>query len=97
MDISDGQLLRELKRALDAVSAEGPDAQAAALEATLRRYNATMADVTRALGAVRDRRRRELARLAGGIGAIAERQSDAAETAEAVDTFLRGLSGGGRS
>lgn len=94
MEISDGQLLRELKRALDAVAAEGADAQAAALEATLRRYNATMADVTRALRAVRDRRRRELARLAGGINALAASRADAAETADAVDAFLRGLSGG---
>ena len=91
------QLLRELRRALDEVSAAGPDAQAAALEATLRRYNATMADVVRALGAVRDRRRQELAGLAGRIDALATSHAEAADTADAVDTFLRGLTRGERS
>ena len=93
MDITDAELLRELRRALDAAAGQGPDAQAAALEATLRRYNATTADVVRALGAVRDRRRQELAGLAGRIGAIADGRTDAAETADAVDAFLRSLSG----
>jgi hypothetical protein len=95
MEISDGQLLRELRRALDAVASEGMGAQVRAVEETLRRYDATMADVQRALNAVKERRRRELAGLAGRIGAIAEGQSDAEETSDAVDRFLRGLGGGG--
>ena len=96
MDITDAQLLRELRRALDAVAGEGADAQAAALESTLHRYNATMADVVRALGAVRDRRRQELSGLAGRIDALADSHTDAADTADAVDQFLRGRAGGGR-
>lgn len=93
MEISDAQLLRELRRALDAVAAEGQDAQARALHDTLRRLGADMGDVERALRGVRDRRRRELARLAGGIGAIAESQEEAEDTADAVDLFVRGLQG----
>ena len=93
MDIDDATLLRELRRALDAVAGEGTEAQARALEETLRQYNASMTDVVRALGEVRDRRRRELSRLAGGIGAIAEGHAEAEETADAVDRFLRGLAG----
>ncbi len=93
MDISDAQLLRELRRALDAVADQGSDAQARALQDTLVRLNATMQDVDRALRAVRDRRQRELSRLAGGIGAIAEGQVEGEETADAVDRFVRGLGG----
>ena len=93
MDITDGQLLRELRRALDAVGGEGMGAQVRAVEETLRRYDATMADVQRALHAVKERRRRELAGLAGRIRAIADGQSDAEETADAVDRFLRALPG----
>ncbi len=93
MDITDAQLLRELRRALDAVAAEGTEAQARALEETLRRCNASMSDVVRALGAVRDRRRRELSGLAGRIGALAQSNAEAEETADAVDRFLRGLGG----
>jgi len=91
MEISDGQLLRELKKAVDAAAPEGQAAQAKALEETLRRYDATMADVARALGEVRRRRRQELGRLAGRIEAIAERAEDATDTAASVDAFLRGL------
>jgi hypothetical protein len=94
MDISDAQLLRELRRALDAVAGQGTDAQARALEETLERYNATVPDVVRALGAVRERRRREIAGFADRIGALAERYAEAEETADAVDRFLRDLSGG---
>ena len=93
MDISDTQLLRELRRALDAVSGEGTEAQARALEETMRRHNATMPDVVRALNGVRERRRQELARLAGRIDAIATGHEDAEETADAVDRFLRGMEG----
>jgi hypothetical protein len=93
MDISDAQLLRELRRALDAVAGQGTGAQARALEETMRRYNATMPDVLRALNAVRDRRRRELARLAGRIEALATGYEEAEQTADAVDRFLRGLGG----
>jgi len=97
MDITDGHLLRELRRALDAVAGEGMGAQVRAVEDTLRRYDATMADVQRALRAVKERRQRELAGLAGRIRAIADGQSEAEETADAVDRFLRGLAGeGGR-
>jgi hypothetical protein len=95
MDITDGQLLRELRRALDAVAGQAMDAQVRAVEDTLRRYNGTMADVQRALNAVKQRRNRELAGLAGRIRAIADGQADAAETADAVDQFLRGLAGDG--
>ena len=94
MEITDGQLLRELRRALDAVASQDMGAQVRAVEDTLRRYDATMADVQRALNAVKERRRRELAGLAGRIGAIAEGQSDATDTSNAVDRFLRGLAGG---
>ena len=93
MEISDGHLLRELRRALDAVAGQGMGAQVRAVEDTLRRYDATMADVQRALNAVKERRQRELAGLAGRIRAIAEGQSDAEETADAVDRYLRGLAG----
>jgi len=94
MEITDGQLLRELRRALDAVASQDMGAQVRAVEDTLRRYDATMADVQRALSAVKERRRRELAGLAGRIGAIAEGQRDAEDTSDAVDRFLRGLAGG---
>ena len=97
MDITDAQLLRELRRALDEVADQGIDAQARAIEATLRRLNATMPDVVRALNRVRERRRHELAGLAERIGALAESQSEAEETADAVDRFLRQSSGGGRT
>lgn len=93
MEISDTQLLRELRRALDAVAGQGTDAQARALEETMLRYNATMPDVMRALNRVRERRRQELARLAGRIDALASGYEDAEETAESVDRFLRGLEG----
>jgi hypothetical protein len=89
MEISDGELLRELKKAVDAAAPEGPKAQAAALEAILRRYDATMADVARALGEVRNRRKRELSGLAGRIDALAASHEDGAETADSVDAFLR--------
>ena len=65
MDITDAQLLRELRRALDAVAGQGADAQAKALEETMQRLDATMPDVVRALNNVRERRRTELAGLAG--------------------------------
>lgn len=91
MDISDGQLIRELRLALEAVKGEGQDAQARVVFETLQRHNATMADLTRALKAVRERRRGELAGLAGRIGALADSQSDAQETADAVDRFLRSM------
>ncbi len=97
MDISDTQLLRELRRALDDVSDDGTEAQSRALEETLRRFDATMADVARALNAVKERRRRELVGLAQRIGALAERHADAEETADAVDRFLRDLGGAGAS
>jgi hypothetical protein len=97
VDITDGQLLRELKLALERVAGEGQAAQAAALEETLRRLGATMADVTRALAVVRNRRRHELAALAGRIGALAEQRTEAEDTADAVDRFLRGLADGGRA
>jgi hypothetical protein len=96
MDITDGQLLRELRRALDAVAGQGMDAQVRAVEDTLRRYNGTMSDVQRALNAVKERRNRELAGLAGRIQAIADGQAVAEETADAVDQFLRGLAGDSR-
>lgn len=91
MEISDTQLLRELRRALDAAADGGTEAQAKALEEALGRLGATMADVARALNAVKERRRRELSGLARRIGALAERQADAEETADAVDRFLRDL------
>lgn len=97
MDITDAQLLRELRRALDEVGDQGIDAQARAIEATLRRLNATMPDVVRALNRVRERRRRELAGLAERIGALAEGRSAAEETADAVDRFLRRIGGGERA
>ena len=97
MDVTDAQLLRELRRALDEVGDQGIEAQARAIEATLRRLNATMPDVVRALNRVRDRRKQELAGLAGRIGALAESQSEAEETAEAVDRFLRRIGGGERA
>lgn len=93
MDISDTQLLRELRRALDAVAGEGADAQARALEETMQRLDATMPDVVRALNSVRERRRTEIARLAGRIDALASGFEEAEETAEAVDRFLRGMAG----
>jgi hypothetical protein len=93
MDISDTQLLRELRRALDAVAGEGADAQARALEETMQRLDATMPDVVRALNSVRERRRTEIARLAGRIDALASGFEEAEETAEAVDQFLRGMTG----
>ena len=93
MDISDTQLLRELRRALDAVAGEGADAQARALEETMQRLDATMPDVVRALNSVRERRRTEIARLAGRIDALASGFEEAEETAEAVDQFLRGMAG----
>jgi hypothetical protein len=91
VDISDGQLIRELRLALETVKDAGQEAQARVVFETLKRHNATMADLTRALKAVRERRRGELAGLAGRIGALAESQSDAQETAEAVDRFLRSI------
>jgi len=97
MDISDTQLLRELRRALDAVAGQGTDAQARALEETMQRYNATMPDVVRALNGVRQRRRHELARLAGRIDALASGYEEAEETAEAVDRFLREMGGSHRA
>jgi len=96
MEITDAQLLRELRRALDAVTDQGADAQARALEETLQRLNATMADLVRALNAVRERRRHELTGLAGRIGALAERHAEAEETSDAVDRFLRSIGGGKR-
>lgn len=89
MELSDGELLRELKRAVDAAAAEGTAAQAAAVEATLRRYGATMADVARALGEVRRRRKAEIAGLAGRLEALASTVQDAADTANAADQYLR--------
>ena len=94
MDITDAQLLRELKLALERVSSADRAAQQSALEETLRRYNATMADVTRALSGVRNRRQQELTGLAGRLGALAQQRTEAEETADAVDRFLRGLGGG---
>jgi regulator of protease activity HflC (stomatin/prohibitin superfamily) len=93
MDITDTQLLRELRRALDAVAGEGRDAQAQAVEETMRRYNATMPDVVRALNSVRERHRQELAGLAGRIDALASGYEGAQATADSVDRFLRGLGG----
>jgi archaellum component FlaC len=93
MEITDAQLLRELRRALDAVAGQGTDAQVRAVEETLRRLDATMVDVTRALNGVKERRRQELSGLAQRIDALAERQEDAAETADAVDRFIRSLGG----
>jgi hypothetical protein len=93
MDITDAQLLRELRRALDAVAGQGADAQARALEETMQRLDATMPDVVRALNGVRERRRAELAGLAGRIDALASGYEDAEETAEAVDQYLRGFTG----
>lgn len=90
MDISDGELLRELKRAIDAVVDADQAAQAAAVERTLTRLDATMADVARALGEVRRRRKLEIARLAGRLDALASTQADSIDTADAVDRFLRG-------
>jgi hypothetical protein len=93
MDSTDAQLLRELRRALDAVAGQGADAQARALEETMQRLNATMPDVVRALNGVRERRRTELAGLAGRIGALAGSIEEAEATADAVDQFLRGMTG----
>jgi hypothetical protein len=93
MEISDAELLRELRRAIDAAAPAGNDAQARAVEETLRRYQATMADVARALGALRERRRRELSGLAGRIDALAERRQEDFDTADAVDRFVRALRG----
>lgn len=90
------RLLRELRRALDAVAGEGQSAQAAALEATLTEYGATMADVARALRTVRGRRDTELSGLAGRLQALADARDEAQETADAVDAFLRRASEGGR-
>lgn len=90
MEMSDGELLLRLRRALDAVAADGPTAQAKALEETLRQHDATMADVARALGEVRRRRFQEIAGLAGRLDRLAGAQEDAAATADAVDRYLRG-------
>lgn len=97
MDITDGQLIRELRLALEAVKNESQEAQARVVFETLKRHDATMEDLTRALRAVRERRRGELSGLAGRIGALAENRSDAEETADAVDRFLRSAPPGGGS
>jgi hypothetical protein len=83
MEISDAELLRELRRAIDAAAPAGNDAQARAVEE----------DVARALGALRERRRRELSGLAGRIDALAERRQEDFDTADAVDRFVRALRG----
>jgi hypothetical protein len=59
----------------------------------MQRLDATMPDVVRALNSVRERRRTEIARLAGRIDALASGFEEAEETAEAVDQFLRGMTG----
>ena len=91
MDIDDSTLLRELRRALDTVAGEGPDAQSAALREVLARHNATVDDVARAVGRVKERHRRELSGLARRIGQLADQRAEDEATAGAVDDFLRSL------
>ena len=91
MDIDDATLLRELRRALDSVTGQGAEAQAAALRGVLARYNATLDDVTRAVRRVKERHRRELAGLTQRLARLAEQREEDEATADAVDAFLRGL------
>ncbi len=95
MTVDDATLLRELRRALDAAAADGPVAQQAALREVLARYDATLDDVARAVGRAKDRHRRELAALAQRLARLADQREEEAETADAVDAFLRSVSRGG--
>ena len=87
--MDDRLLVRDLWLALDAVSGQGADAQAKAIREVLDKHGATMNDVARIVGRIRQRRRSELGGLASRLDALAERRADAEETAAAVDAFLR--------
>jgi hypothetical protein len=95
MDVDDATLLRELRRALDSVAGQGQDAQAEALRGVLARLNATLDDVVRAVGRVKQRHARELSGLAQRLSALADQRAEDAETADAVDSWLRAFGRGG--
>ena len=95
MEIDDATLLRELRRALELAAGGGQAAQAAALREVLARYGATVEDVTRAVGRVKQRHAQELSGLTQRLARLANEREEAAATADAVDTFLRSLGRGG--
>ncbi len=92
VEIDDLKLLRDLRRALDAVAGQGHEAQVAALRAVLAQHGATLDDVARAIRLVKERHTAELAGLAQRIARLAEQRAEEVETAEAVDAFVRRLS-----
>lgn len=92
VEIDDLRLLRDLRRALDAVAGQGHEAQVAALRAVLAQHGATLDDVARAIRHVKERHAAELAGLAQRIARLAEQRAEEMETAEAVDAFVRRLS-----
>jgi hypothetical protein len=91
MDTDDATLLRELRRALDTVTGQGPEAQAVALREVLSRYNATLDDVARAVNKVKQRHARELSGLAQRLSRLADQRAEDTATADAVDAWMRSL------
>lgn len=91
MEIDDERLLRELRRALDAVSGQGRDAQFVAMRQVMDRHGLSLGDISAAVQRMRDRQTSELGGLAGRIGRLAEVREEQQSTADAVDTFLRSL------
>ena|GEM_PF-2512843 len=92
VEIEDLRLLRDLRRALDAVAGQGHEAQVAALREVLARHGVTLDDVARAIRRVKERHTAELTGLARRIARLAEQRAEEVETAEAVDAFVRRLS-----
>lgn len=91
MNVDDMTLLRELRRAVDGAAEFGIDAQAQAVRDVLARHDATLEDVSRAVGKVKQRRRTELSGLSRRLSRLADQREDAVSTADAVDAFIRGL------
>jgi hypothetical protein len=94
--VDDRALLRELKLAIQSTDGRSAEAQAQAIDAVLRRYGASVADIHRLLGWANKRRRAELTSLQRRIdGLIETRENHEIDqaTADAVDLFLRGRGG----
>jgi hypothetical protein len=90
MNYDEAALLRDVRRVLEQFASLGKEALAEKLREVLALHGASEDDLSRLLAqAARQRRRGELSTLAGSIARLAEQREEAADTAAAVDAFLR--------